>query len=333
MRPGHDGGRPPNPPGPAGCFASLALRVAVSFGLLTAVTGAPALADDAACIAASEQALVLRKQGKLHGALGQLAACAAAGCPDEVKAECAQRIEAIKGEMPTLILAAKDAAGNDLVTAKVTLDGVPLPGALDGQAIALDPGEHTFTFTLAGQPPLEKKLVLRQGERDRHEIVVLGSAVIAAPPPRSVGAPPPLVGPPPSSWSTGKTLALVSGGLGLVGVGLGVAFGAYASSSQSREKSDCSASLCLSYPQAVEDYDVAKKDATASTVALTAGGVLVAAGVVLWLTAPRTRATKGDTPAAPMGDTPKPPAASPASVRLAPARVGTGRGLVLGVDL
>lgn len=292
-----------------GTFASLAVLTACWFGLVTAVPSA-ALADDAACVAASESALALRKQGKLHEAIGQLAVCAGAACPDEVKADCTQRIEAVKGDMPTLILGAKDGAGNDVSNAKVTMDGAPLPGALDGQAIALDPGEHTFTFTLAGQPTVEKKLVLRQGERDRHENVVLGPAAVAAPPP-----PPP---PPPSSWSTGKTLAIVSGAVGVVGVGLGVIFGAYASSSQSREKSDCSASLCTSYAQATEDYNTAKKDATGSTIAFTAGGVLMATGVVLWFTAPKKRAA---------------PATRAGGVYVAPARMGTGRGLVLGVDL
>jgi hypothetical protein len=292
-------------------FASLVVLTAASFGAVTASARA-ALADDAACIAASEKALTLRKQGKLHAAIGQLAVCAAAACPDEVKADCGQRIEAVRAEMPTLILAAKDGAGNDLSAATVTMDGAPLAGALDGQAITLDPGEHTFTFTIAGQPPLEKKLVLRQGEKDRHESVVLGPAVITTPPPPT----PPL--PPPSSWSTGKTLAIVSAGLGVVGVGLGVMFGAYAKSSQSREKNDCSATTCWSYPQGLEDYHTAQKDATGATIAYVAGGALVATGVVLWLTAPRK---------------PGPPQASARAVHMAPAIVGTGRGLVLGVDL
>lgn len=297
--------------------ASLVVLIAASLGVVT-VAPVTALADDAECIAASEKSLALRKQGKLHDALGQLAVCAASACPDEVKAECAKRIDAVRADMPTLILAAKDAAGNDLSAAKVTMDGAPLAGALDGQAITLDPGEHTFTFTIAGQPPLEKKLVLRQGEKDRHESVVLGPAAIATPPPLPPPLPPPP--PPPSSWSTGKTLAIVSAGLGVVGVGLGVVFGAYAQSSQSREKSDCSASACWSYPQGVEDYNTAQKDATGATIAYAAGGALVATGVVLWFTAPKSSGAAA-------------PSAAPRGVRVAPAIVGTGRGLVLGVDL
>lgn len=251
---------------------------ALSFAIAGA-TAASAFADDAACIAASEQAIPLRSGGKLHDALKTLAICAAADCPAEVRTECTQRIEAIKSEMPSLIFSAKDGAGNDLANVKVTMDGAPLASSLDGRALVIDPGEHTFTFETPGQPPLEKKLVLRIGDRDRRENVVIGPPPVVKP-----DAPKP---PPPSSWSTQKTLAIASGGLGLVGVGLGAMFGAYASSSQSKEKTDCSATACPNYAQGSEDYKTAGKDATASTVAFAAGGVFLATAVVLWVTAPK----------------------------------------------
>jgi hypothetical protein len=260
----------------------------------------PAFADDAACIAASEQAIPLRRQGKLHDALKRVAACAAPECPAEVRAECSQRIEAIKREMPTLVLEAKDGAGNDLSAVKVGLDGAPLADTLDGRPLAIDPGEHTFTFEIPGQAPLEKKLVLRQGEKDRRESIAFAAAAT------------------PSFWTTGRTLGAVSAGLGLVGVGVGVALGLFASSSQRRERADCSPSACFSYPLAVEDYGTAQSQATGATIAFVAGPALVAAGVVLWLTAPRGSGA---------------PAASALRITVAPALVGRGRGLVLGVEL
>ena len=52
----------------------------------------------------------MRQHGKLHESLERLAACADASCPDEVKAECARRIDDVNAAMPTLILAAKDGA-------------------------------------------------------------------------------------------------------------------------------------------------------------------------------------------------------------------------------
>jgi hypothetical protein len=264
-----------------------------------------ARADDAACISASEQALTLRQKGKLRDVLKPLADCAAAACPAEIRAECAKRIEAVTAETPTLILGARDADGNDLATAKVTVDGTALPDALVGRPLSFDPGEHVVVFEAPGRSPLTRKLVLRQGEKDRREIFVLA--------PLSAAGPPPI--PKTGTWSTQRTLALVTGGVGLVGLGLGAAFGAYAASAQSKEKSDCSATSCASHAQGTEDYNTAVKDANASTGALVAGGVLVAVGLTLWFTAPKTTA------------------AAPSALRLAP-RVGTsGIGLTLGADL
>jgi hypothetical protein len=277
-----------------------------------AVWAAPARADEAACIAATEDALTLRQQGKLHDALKKLAVCADASCSSEVRAECTQRIAAVDTAMPTLVLGAKDGAGNDLYDVRVTMDGAPLTSSLDGRPISLDPGEHTFTFETAGNPPLEKKLVLREGEKDRHESVEIGPIPPpAAAPPAAVS--PPLPAPSPSTWNSQKTIAVTSGGVGVVGIGLGIWFGAFAASSQSKEKSDCAATGCSNRPQAVEDYDTAKKDATGSTIAFIAGGALLAAGAVLWFTAPKEHGPLGA-----------------ARLRLAPVVDGPSERLVVG---
>ncbi|MGD0527248.1 MAG: hypothetical protein ABSE49_19055 [Polyangiaceae bacterium] len=239
-----------------------------------------AWADDAACIAASEGSLALRQQGKLHESLKQLAACAQASCPDEVRTECARRIDDIKNAMPTLILSAKDGSGNDLYDVKVTMDGAPLTTTLDGRPLSIDPGEHTFVFEQTGQAPVEKQLVLREGDHDRREGVVIGK-----PPPPVVPLPPPP--PPPSFWNTQRLLSVVAGGLGVVGVGLGASWGLFAIASQNDEKRDCaSVASCKNLKQANEDYTTAQRNATAANVSFTAGAALLAAGAVLWFTAP-----------------------------------------------
>jgi hypothetical protein len=271
-------------------------------------------ADDAACIAASEQSLTLRQQGKLHDALKQLAACADASCPGEVKLECAKRIGDVDAAMPTLVLAATDGAGNDLRDVKVSMDGAPLAASLDGRPIKIDPGEHTFRFEENGQPPVDKKLVLREGDKDRRESVVLGP-----PPPAPTPAPahsPDTATPGPSWWTTQRTLAVVGGGLGVVGLALGGVFGGLAIGDQNMEKSNCSSSGCSNRPQAQADYNTGGDNATASTVSFIAGGALLAAGAVLFFTAkdPVSTATTG-------------------RLYLAPSTTGRGPGLVLGGEL
>lgn len=245
---------------------------------LSVVCGARlASADDASCIAASEQSLVLRQQEKLHDELKQLATCADAACPAEVREECARRIADVNAAMPTLIFGAKDGAGNDRDQVVVSMDGVLLMTSLDGRAIAVDPGEHTLRFVAPHETPVEKQIIVREGEKDRREIVVIGAP---AAPAVAHGA---------SFWNTQRALALGALGLGVVGLGLGGWFGGFALSAHDQESSDCPAAGCLHYLQAKADYDTAQTDATASTVAFIAGGVLAATGIVLWIASPRVR--------------------------------------------
>ena len=282
----------------------------IALPLATSMLATPARADDAACIAASEQGLTLRRQGKLQKALEQLAACADPSCPGEVKAECASRIADVDKAMPTLVLAATDGSGNDLRDVKVTMDGTPLLTTLDGRPVSIDPGSHVFHFEAAGQPPVDKTLVLREGEKDRSEVVMIGTP---PPAPASASSPPPEATPRPSWWTTQRTLAVVAGGVGVAGLVVGSVFGGLAMSDQSQEKSNCSTSGCPNRGQANADFTTGGQNATVSTIGFVAGGVLVAAGAVLFFTA-------HDAPAAP----------ATGRLYLAPSTAPGASGLLLG---
>jgi hypothetical protein len=88
-------------------------------------------------------------------------------------------------------------------------------------------------------------------------------------------------------WSRGTahTLGLVAGGLGIVGLGLGTAFAVDASSKKSSYQQHETNGHC-SDPQCATLSQSALSSANVSTVAFIAGGVLLATGAVLWLTAP-----------------------------------------------
>ena len=275
----------------SGPFVAAALVV-----LSSLVEGRLARADDAACIAANDDAIALRKAGKLREALRPLAICADPACPAEVKADCAARISDIGSALPTLTLVVQDRKGNDLTQVTVTMDGAPLAGVLSGQPIPLDPGEHTFRFAAPGQPLLEKKMVLRAGEKNRREIVLMGAP------------------PPPSFWTAQRVAGLTLTAAGVVGLGVGAVFGGFAISAKNRQNSDCTAAACAHYLQSVEDYDTAGKNATGATIGFVAGGVLVAGGVVLFLTAPKPKAAP----------------ATGLTLHLAPLLAGSGGGLSLG---
>jgi hypothetical protein len=80
-------------------------------------------------------------------------------------------------------------------------------------------------------------------------------------------------------------VAYLVGGAGIVGLGLGSYFGLQAFSKWSAATSDCG-SACAPGSKGQNEHDQAQTDATVSTVAFVAGGVAVAAGVLLFFTAP-----------------------------------------------
>src|SRR5262249_12369116 len=91
---------------------------------------------------------------------------------------------------------------------------------------------------------------------------------------------------PATGWSraTARTLALVSGGLGVVGVGVGTAFMLDANAKKSDYRAQEVGGQCDARCVATSKDAVAA--AGVATIGFVAGGVLVATGAVLWLTAP-----------------------------------------------
>jgi hypothetical protein len=255
--------------------------------IVAATLFAPAASADvtkAQCADADTQAQQLRRDEKLGAARAQLKVCVDPACPTLIRDDCAQRLDELDRVQPTLVFEAKDSRGRDLTAVKVGLDGQPLVDNVSGAAIPVEPGEHTFTFEAAGEKTITKKLVLREGDKARHEPVVFGSGVVAA------------VAPPPASSGSGqRTTGLVLGGLGVVGLGLGGIFGGLAASRWSTAKGDCSMSQTCTPSDntaATGERSDAITLATVSTVGFVAGGVLTAGGLILFLTAPRGGETR-----------------------------------------
>jgi hypothetical protein len=235
--------------------------------------------DKMACISANDSAQDLRRAGKLREAREKLVLCGSTSCPDVVRDDCAQRLAEVDRVMPSIVFEAKDAAGNDVAAVTVTMDGqrVDKPG----MPVQADPGEHRFVFEAEGMARTEKTIVVREGERDRHERVVLGLS----------GAPGP-IGPAPSSSEEGgaqRTIAFVLGGAGVVGLVVGSVLGLVSKSSYDHAlQTECGNNPNGCSPQGIQDGQSAHGQATASTVAFVAGGALLAGGAILYFTAPKT---------------------------------------------
>jgi hypothetical protein len=244
----------------------------------------PTTAD---CLAATESSVKLGNEHKLRAERAQLLTCASANCPADIRKDCTSRVEEVNAQIPTVIFRAKDASGADITAVKVTMDGEVLADRLEGTALSIDPGEHTFTFETAGQSPVTKKLVIQQNQKDRAEVVTFGVATTAA------GAPPIAEGTAVSSPDAGsghglgtqRILALVAGGIGVVGLGLGAAFGGVALSQKGSAQTACPGTTCASQAGA-SDWSSAASSGNISTISLIVGGVGVAGAAVLWFTAP-----------------------------------------------
>ena len=153
------------------------------------MTAAPALADDKTrCISASEQGQQLRDDGKYSQARDAFTTCSRDVCPAIVRRDCTRWLAELEELWPSVVFGAKDEAGRDLSAVRVTMDGKPLAGSVDGKPLFVDPGAHVFRFEAEGHAPMEQDVVMHASEKGRAIDVQFGPGGGAvAPLPRSAG--------------------------------------------------------------------------------------------------------------------------------------------------
>ncbi|MGH7440705.1 MAG: hypothetical protein ACRENE_33855 [Polyangiaceae bacterium] len=244
------------------------------------------------CADADQQAQDLRRDGKFSSARAKLQQCSDSICPGLVRDDCVQRLDDLDHAQPTIVFDAKDGDGHDLVAVHVTVDGQPLAEKLEGRALRVDPGAHSFTFTVAGTPPVTQSFVLKEGEKERRERIVIGAtpkSTSPSPSPVAPASPATPAGPAPSGLTSAQWIGVGLAGAGVVGLGVGAAFGLMTGSAWSNAKSDCGGDTthCLNVATANNDKNTANSDSTISAVGFAAGGALLVGGAVLFLTGGR----------------------------------------------
>jgi hypothetical protein len=285
-------------------------RTGAAFSVIVAVSGVTTLhgrraagaePTTAECLASYEDAVNLKRTHQMRATLAKLTICSSESCPSEVRGECLRLVPEIGASIPTVVFEVRDAAGTNLVAVKVTMDGDVLAERLDGSALSIDPGEHTFAFEAAGRPRVEKRLVLWEGDklrRERVELEALAAPKLAAPPPITVTKP--LAEPSPPhpdnskpSWSKARIVGLVVGGVGVAATGVGIAYGLIAMSRRNEANGVCPAQCA---DQTL--WNSARSAGNVATGALIVGAVGIASGVVIWL---RTRPASDVAPGAQVG--------------------------------
>lgn len=217
------------------------LIAATLLGVFTAAADARADPKQA-CAAAYEKTQSLRESGQLRDARLQAIACSAPTCSVYVTQDCHQWLTEIEALLPTVVFTAEDGAGAAAAAVRVTVDGRTVAEKLDGEAVSLDPGEHVVRFEMAGAAAVEQKVVIRQGEKDRKLSASFEKAPSPLPPALPAAVPPPrtLAAPVPTPRAAGVPLwAWISGGAGVVALGISAGFGVSALDAQSKLVTAC----------------------------------------------------------------------------------------------
>jgi hypothetical protein len=181
---------------------------------------------------------------------------------DDRTAIATSRSAALEPRLPRLsIVLAPDAPPG----ARVFRDGVELQAGAFDTALPVDPGKHLLAVEAPQHERAEATVSLREGEAKRETL--------------SAGKPAPASG----HGGARRTVGFVIGGLGLAAAGVGAVTGILVLDRKSTVDDNCDAAKRCN-PTGAEAADSGRTLAPISTVSLVAGGVALAAGVVLVLT-------------------------------------------------
>ncbi len=116
------------------------------------------------CIRSFEHGQVLRKERHLQDAKKEFIRCSKQDCPAAVGAVCEKFLDEVENKIPTVLIAVS-IDGEDARDARVDMDGAQLMTQIDVHEVAVEPGYHTFTITVPGFAPIERKVAVREGEK------------------------------------------------------------------------------------------------------------------------------------------------------------------------
>lgn len=252
---------------------------------LVTLSGTASADEKQICVAASEKAQQLKAAGKLVDAREQLNVCGRAECPRLIQQDCTQWMSEVLGNLPSVVPGAKDRKGRDIVDVRLTVDGKISAEMLDGKALVLDPGVHSFHFETKGAPAVDEQVVVKPGEKNR--LVTVTFATADEPTRGAVGGDGRQRTPNEPTSSGPPIAAYVVGGLGIVALGaaLYIDLGA---NSDARNLRDTCAPRCQR-----SDVDSVQQKYTLAGVTAGIGGALLVTGVVLLIIHNRSGATSG----------------------------------------
>lgn len=237
--------------------------------------------------------------------------------PDRVKSA-DEHIAALEKKLSVLTVnVAKETRA--LPGLEVRRDDTALGLATLGVAVPVDPGKHRITASAPGYAPVtlevelgaaadKKSVDIPALEKKPDEPAPVATAQVTTPPPSTtaqVTAPAPTTTASPGTGapigssdkdaisdpgSGRRKVALVLGGVGVVGIGVGAVFGLKAKSQHDDALARCPTSPC-SDEKGVTLNQSAQTSALITDVTMGLGVAAIGAGVIVWLTAPSARSS------------------------------------------
>lgn len=207
---------------------------------------------------------------------------------------------ALEPRLPKLLITLPENSPAGLIIAR---NGTALDPGVIGVALYVDPGTHEVTASAPGFVPFKQRITLVEGKVETLAIPTLTAE------PRAPVKAEPHTSDKPFGNAKGKLdvaqeaprapsqtrfyLGLGVGGAGVVALGAGLVFGMKAMSTQDDLQRICGGSRLECPANQAERgqdlYETSTSQAMTSTILVIGGGVAVAAGAVLILTAPRAK--------------------------------------------
>jgi hypothetical protein len=73
----------------------------------------------------------------------------------------------VTAALPSVIVRARTADGRDVLDVRVLVDGVLRARALDGRALAIDPGPHVVRYERDGTASIDERVMIAESEQNR----------------------------------------------------------------------------------------------------------------------------------------------------------------------
>lgn len=259
----------------------LSLLLAGCCGFSLDLAAAAARADAAECNTAYVETQQRRRAGELRAARLAALRCAQDACSVTVRRHCGEWLEDLDEAMPSIVIDARDAAGNELADVRAFVDDELLTEHLNGHALPIDPGEHELRFEHADAVQTRRLLVL-EGHAYRRVSVRFEPARAEPTPPLAASPRAPALAPP-EPLALARPIPLSSLWLAGIGAASLSAFAVLATSAYLDERelrSECGRACDAERVDALRDRYLM------ADVALGAGVASLAVAGAIWAFAP-----------------------------------------------